>query len=522
MFCRAFHLACALLLSRITRVTAAVKCSSNAISKPSVFGAEVLNLTSSTITDYEGIAGNDVCYVVVTITHPGSGDRVNNYIALPLTGWNGRFQGIGGGGYAAGTLENAANQTVLGYSTGATDAGHDTTAAATGDASPWALISPGNVNQYLLLNFAHRSLHDMTVIGKAISESFYGRPVQYSYWNGCSTGGREGLAIAQYYPSDYDGILADAPAVQWNDFTPAQQWPFTVENNEGYAPPPCEFDAVVAAVIEACDGLDGLVDGVISAPGLCTFEAQSLVGKQYICDEDGSSRTFQQKTADVVDKIWQGARTPENQFLWYGLIKGANFSSLATNLPNSSVPQPFPISDSWIRGFIAKNLSFDTANVSYAEFADIFLQGHLQYDSIIGDASPDLRPFKRNGGKMITWQGLADGVINPQGTQLYYRKVLALDASAHDFYRQFYSPGIGHCGGGTGVVPIDPIAQLRAWVENGTTPRHLSAASPYPVNASSAAVVSTTNVRFLDLCPYPQVNIYKGNGDPALASSVIF
>jgi len=157
--------------------------------------------------------------------------------------------------------------------------------------------------------------------------------------------------------------------VQWNDFTLAQQWPYTVENNEGYAPQPCEFNAAVAAVTAACDALDGLVDGIISAPALCTFEAQSLVNKTYICDTDGTTHVFTQQAADVIDKIWQGAQTPQDQFLWYGLIKGANFSTVAPNIAGNATAQPFPISDSWIRGFVAKNLSFDTANVSYAEFA---------------------------------------------------------------------------------------------------------------------------------------------------------
>lgn len=103
---------------------------------------------------------------------------------MPLQGWNGRFQGIGGGGYAAGTLSDAAPQTALGYSTGATDAGHDTSSDAVDDASPWALLSEGNVEQNLLLNFARRSLHDMTIIGKAISKEFYGKTVDFSYWNG--------------------------------------------------------------------------------------------------------------------------------------------------------------------------------------------------------------------------------------------------------------------------------------------------------------------------------------------------
>lgn len=193
----------------------------------------------------------------------------------------------------------------------------------------------------------------------------------------------------------------------------AQQWPYTVQNVEGYAPSPCEFDAVRQAVIEACDGLDGLVDGIISAPALCTFEAQSLVGKSFTCDADGNGHTFSQQLATVIDKIWQGAQTSQGQFLWYGMARGANFTTTITpNLPNSSVAQPFLISDSWFKGFLAKDLSFDTANVSYAEFADLFLQGHIQYDSIIGDASPDLRPFKARGGKMITWQGLAVSTLN--------------------------------------------------------------------------------------------------------------
>lgn len=139
----------------------------------------------------------------------------------------------------------------------------------------------------------------------------------------------------------------------------------------------------------------------------------------------------------------------------------------------------------------------------------------------MGTNSPDLRAFKARNGKMITWQGLADYAIFPQGTMLYYQKVLALDPSAADFYRQFYSPGVGHCGGGTGVVPIDAIGQLRAWVENGTAPDSLMAASEYPVNATTSYPANGTNVRFMNLCPWPQVNVYDGTGDPALAESYV-
>lgn len=190
-------------------------CSAESIPYPAVFGATITSLVASTFTDWEGISGNDVCLVNVTLTHSGTGDSVLNYVALPLTGWNGIFQGVGGGGFAAGFLASSAPIAAEGYACVSTDAGLP--AASPYSADPWALISEGNVNQYLLLNFAHRSYHDMTVVGKAVTESFYGTAPKYSYWNGCSTGGRQGLVVAQYYPEDYDGILANAPAVQWND-----------------------------------------------------------------------------------------------------------------------------------------------------------------------------------------------------------------------------------------------------------------------------------------------------------------
>lgn len=198
----------------------ATSCSADAIAMPTVFGAQVTSMVASVMNDYGSTPGNDVCLVNITITHPGANDTVNNWVVLPLTGWNGVFQGLGGGGYAAGTLSALAVESALGYSAVTTDAGHDTSVALSQTAIEWALASVGNVNQYLLSNFARRSLHDSAVIGKAITQSFYGTPAKYSYWNGCSTGGRQGMVMAQYYPEDYDGILANAPAIQWNDFTP--------------------------------------------------------------------------------------------------------------------------------------------------------------------------------------------------------------------------------------------------------------------------------------------------------------
>lgn len=210
-----------LLLAAPVLCANSTRCSPEALSVPglpSIFGAQILSVSTESITSFRNQTGNDVCLVTVSTTHPGTADRLNNFVALPVNGWTGVFQGIGGGGFRAGDIDQAAAQTKLGYSTAWTDAGLGNSSES--DASAWALLSTGNVNQTALLNFARRSLHDMTTIGKAVSHSFYGQAPKHSYWNGCSTGGRQGLTMAQYYPEDYDGILADAPAVQWNDFTP--------------------------------------------------------------------------------------------------------------------------------------------------------------------------------------------------------------------------------------------------------------------------------------------------------------
>lgn len=348
-------------------------CDPNAISPlPTIFGVQILNITATAISNWQNVTANDVCHITITLTHPGTNDRVHNDYMLPLSSpWNHIFLGIGGGGFAAGAITEGAPYTPQGYAVGATDAGLPVDAPNSSQtAAAWALHSPGNVDDHLLLNFARRSLHDMTVVGKAIAAQFYGvEKVERAYWSGCSTGGRQGMMLAQYYPGDYDGILADAPAMQWNDFLIGMQWPFTAQNVEGYTVPPCEFDFVAKETVKACDALDGLVDGLISAPALCKFSAQSLVGQTYVCSDDGSTRTFAQTAANIVDSIWAGTRTPEGDLLWYGLPRGSNFSGQAPNIAGNDTAQPFAISDSWIKGFVAKDLDFDTSNVSYAELA---------------------------------------------------------------------------------------------------------------------------------------------------------
>lgn len=211
---------------------------------PVVFGVEVTNLTATQVIDFSlalpqqdghfavNVTGLSFCNVSIQYTHPGQDDSINVQVWLPSTDWNGRFMGTGGGGYSTG--ENPASLAYaisLGYSAVATDGGHS--ALLSTDPSTWALKSAGNINWALLQDFAAISLDDAASMGKAVSESFYGTSPKYSYWNGCSTGGRQGLMMAQRYPTQYDGIIAAAPAINWAKFIVAEYWPQFTMNQLG-------------------------------------------------------------------------------------------------------------------------------------------------------------------------------------------------------------------------------------------------------------------------------------------------
>jgi hypothetical protein len=468
-----------------------------AISAPVVPGAEVLSTTAVERYDHVVPPGplnpepiTDIppfCDVEVTLTHPGADDVVRIAVWLPLTTWNGRFQGTGGAGYLAGLFGAALGPEVKrGYAAASTDAGLP---SDVWDPAAWA------GDDALLTNFASRSLHDMAVVGKAITAQHYGRPAAHTYWSGCSTGGRQGLMAAQRYPGDYDGILAMAPAINWTKFIVAEQWPHVVMHEEGTYPTQCELEAFNEAAVAACDTLDEVHDGIIASPRLCHYDPYRLVGKTIVCE--GEQITITRATAEVVAKIWAGPG------VWSGLPKGTPFWGVANTQDGAGVP--FPISDNWIKHFLVKDPGFDTSTLTYADWYRLFAQSQREYASIIDTSNPDLTEFRAGGGKLLTWHGEADEVIFPTGTTQYWNRVEhATPGRNSDFYRLFMAPGVGHCVGGVGPAPTDPLAALVAWVEEGKAPETLPAA-----NATSTR----------SLCQYPLVNRYKGKGDPNDATS---
>ncbi|MFJ9865937.1 tannase/feruloyl esterase family alpha/beta hydrolase [Streptomyces sp. NPDC101165] len=479
-------------------------CSTVSVKAPA--GTEVESVTvtrqAGGTVNGTGILGGSVsgvpayCEVTVTLTHPGDDDHAKVRTWLPAQGWNGRFQALGGAAYAAGDNGVGLGTAVKnGYAVATTDAG-------VGDVldTHWALNGEGQVDSALLKNFADRSQHEMALVGKQVVDEVYGKAASYSYWNGCSTGGRQGYMEAQRHPDDFDGILADAPAVNWDEFEVATLWPQVVMNEAKNRPSACEFNAFDQAALKACDQLDGVGDGLVSDPERCTFDPRRLIGTKVVCA--GEEETITAADAAVVRRIWDGPRTTSGKRLWYGLPVGADFTSLAGDAP-------FPVPAAWVASWVKKQPSFDTSKLTYDRFTQLFRQSQAEYDKVIGTDDPDLSAFRKSGGKLLTYHGQADQLIPTRGTVDYRERIERKLGGSHrvdDFYRLFLAPGTAHC---ALKDKVDDLAALTKWVEQGKAPETLS--------ASLTDAYGRTLTR--DLCRYPLVSHYKGQGDPADADS---
>ncbi|KAF7550751.1 hypothetical protein G7Z17_g5504 [Cylindrodendrum hubeiense] len=496
------------------------------IPAPHVLGATIASIDSAIRTNFsvqsspptlaQDIVNLNVCEVNVTLTHTGSSDHVLVQTWLPLKSWNKRFVAIGGGAWAAGLgaidLALPASQ---GYAVSSTNAG-----LSGNPLSPdlWALKEDGTVNFELLENFASRSIHDMAVVGQAVAASFYGRPVKTSLWNGCSTGGRQGLVAAQKYPEDFDGILAGAPAIYWTEYVVAELWPQVVMKEEGYYPSNCELDGIVQAAIRACDNKDKVKDGIITSPFNCKFDPFTAVGTMAQCGEEQVEITSQ--GAAIVRKIWDGPKTPSGERLWPGIPIGASFAALAYTTTEANgvngTGVPFFLADAWVRYFVKENPEFDTTSLDSAQLVELFYESKSKFGSIMDSADPDLSKFKKAGGKLLVWHGLADQLIYPQDSIRYLQEVEQImggEVATKDFFRLFLAPGVDHCGFGPtpGAVPTAPFNALLSWVENGVVPEILE-----------AETLPNSTAHFTrKICRYPLVAKYRGRGDRAAAKNYV-
>lgn len=424
----------AIMASAAQQALASTQCSPQAILYPTLFGVEFLSLEAFPVSNFSkdvhqgyyinhgsvNVTNANFCNVSIAYTHPGQNDTINVQVWLPKP-WNGRMQGIGGGGWAAG-LFPLSYMSMVGaigenYMAVTTDAGH-VWMSTSDEPSVWAQVSPGNVNMYLLQDFGSVSLNEAAIIGKDVAQSFYGQRPRYSYFSGCSQGGRQGLMLAQRYPTAYDGIVASAPAIFWNEFIVGGYWPQQVMARVGY-PRPCEVDALTAAAIAACDGNDGIIDGIIADADSCAFDPYELLGSTINCTSSGSSHTVQisRTAADVANASWTGPLTLSGSQLWYGVSHEAvltgEFGIANTGCyPNGTcygIPSNF--STDWIRLFVQKDPNFDFSNMTHLDYQHIFHASVQEFSSIIGTGDPDLAEFRRVGGKMLTYHGLVSHLL---------------------------------------------------------------------------------------------------------------
>jgi pimeloyl-ACP methyl ester carboxylesterase len=443
-----------------------------------------------------------------SFTPPGSSNAITNLPAfcrvaltvepairievwLPKTTWNERYQGVGGGGYA-GSISYPAMASALraGYATASTDTGH------VGGNGAFALNADGSLNWGLIDDFARRSLHEMVRKAKSLINAHYGTAPKYSYWTGCSTGGRQGLMAVQRFPEEYDGLVIAAPAINWERFIAAEIWPQIVMHQALGAPiSPAKLAAVNDEAVAACDAGDGVEDGVINDPRKCDFDpALSAV----LTPAEGAA----------VRKIWSGpigANTGKR--LWFGLEPGASFAGLAgTN--------PFPIATTHLAYWVNQDASFDWRAVTESGFEAHFRKSFRKFNEVIGTDEDNLQAFRKRGGKIVMWHGEADQLIFPRGTVNYYERVLSGNGGlkhVDDFMRLFLAPGVAHCSGGAGPNPVGTLEAVVNWVENGVAPEMILASRTLPSGM----------LRTRPLCPYPRTATWTGVGSTDDAANFV-
>jgi pimeloyl-ACP methyl ester carboxylesterase len=351
----------------------------------------------------------------------------------------------------------------------------------------------------------------MTVVGKVLTQSFYGKAPRFSYFVGGSTGGRQGLMEAQRYPADYDGIFSGCPAINWASMVPSTLWPQVVMHDAKHLATKEKLDAVTAAAIAACDQDDGVSDGVIDDPSKCEWDPKTFVGTTV---GDG---TFTEEDANVVRKIWDGPTGHEGRFIWHGLSRGASLVATAGTEGMPLRPKPFGIGLDWFRYFLAQSPGFDGTGMTAAEFELLVNQSVELFGPVFNANDPDLSAFRDRGGKVIILHGLTDQLIPHGGTIDYYERVqkqMGGEAQTAEFARLFLVPGVDHGFRGPGAAPNMNrlMLTLVGWVEEGKAPDQL---------LGEALDAAGKVIRTRPIFPYPQTTRYTGTGDPDNAQNFV-
>jgi feruloyl esterase len=412
-------------------------------------------------------------------------------VNLPAS-WNGRLYVFGNGGYAGEPIDAAARQNTAkralakGFATAQTNTGHDAAA------EPLATFAS---NPQKLVDYAFRAVHVTAVTAKSLLQTYYASPAKRAYFDGCSTGGRQGLIAAQRFPDDFDGIANGAPVLNFSGTMIGY-----AQSQKALADAPLNADAiktVADAVMAKCDALDGVKDGVLDDPRKCAFTPSTDLPK---CTGDAAAGCLTAAQIHTVEIIYAPVERNGTPFFpgwpvgaepgwtpWFTSPngRGVQWNFGETYLKNIAFGRPNPNYD-----WLTFNIGTDLDRIQSSQ-------------SLLDATNPDLSRFKARGGKIVGYFGWADPALNPLMGVGYYENVTkTMGPSTADFYRLFMVPGMAHCGGGAGTSTFDALTPLVQWVEHGATPAAIPA----------SRVVDGKVVRTRPLCPYPQTAIYKGTG----------
>ncbi len=440
------------------------------------------------------------CEIEVSIS-PAERSHIGATYRLPVR-WNGRILGLGGGG-AAGNVSIHATGVATGLSRGyaviQNDLGHSGTS---GTDWSFAVAAPGQPNIDAIIDFGHRATHFATTVGKDVVARYYGRRAERAYWQGCSTGGRQGLAEVQRYPDDYDGVIAGAPVhspvVYSSAMLRVQAFHAKPESNLLAAHVPL----IQKAVLAACDANDGVADGILTDPRACTWDPGELECK----NGSSSSSCLTPAQVETVRRVYAGVKTRDGRFAAMPLMRGGESDWVTRMIGTPDMPRGLnALLGARFMGYVVKSdaaydfMQFDPDRDMAA------LDGGLAAEHV-HQQNPDLKAFVARRGKLLLWHGFNDPGPSPLSTIAYFDAVRERVAAARDAVRLFLVPGVLHCGGGPGPDRFDALSALEEWVEKDRPP---------------ASIIATKSNSQLSrpLCPYPELPRYKRTGDPLNAES---
>ena len=447
------------------------------------------------------VEGKQMCVVKGYVS-----PQIQFEVRLPLQGWTQRYLQTGCGGLC-GSLSIRVQQRPCPavqrgeFVTASTDMGHQ------GQGGTWGASDP-----QLRVDFAYRGVHTTALVAKALIAQFYGRQARWSYFSGCSDGGREGMMEAQRYPEDFDGIAVSAPAFNFlvqNSFYHAWNARSVAPDDTTPVLVARDLPILHAAALAACDSVDGLVDGLVANPIGCHFDPTTIECRGVV-----QENCLTPAAAAAAAAIYYGARDAAGHRLVIGGPQpGSELSWAGVFVPQSPGA---PIFSAFFANDVLRSLAYwrplpASWTLSQFRFETGTFGGLMPMHGLYDATDPDLSAFAKRHGKLLMWHGWSDPHISPLNSIAYVQAVSdRLGASSRDILRLFLIPGMYHCGGGDGLTSVDALTPLMAWVEGGDAPDSLIASRS---DADAAAG------RGRMIAAWPATSVLTKGADPELPAS---